>query len=172
MTEKNEINPFEAPQDVQSDSSEDLLPVTLPVSIVLLLVCIFLFFVHPGLGVFGILISIPGVIHGVLKIQRNRARQGSIARGVQIDSILISLFTMIPITFASMIGFGIFCFGGVAVIGPLAQNIEHSESRVAVILFAGGISGLFAYLVIGTLLFFNTLPKKQTGSPEIEDEDT
>ncbi|PHS04372.1 MAG: hypothetical protein COA78_16725 [Blastopirellula sp.] len=166
MTEKDEINPFESPQEAQisyenlSESSNGSLPVIVPVSVVLLICCTVLLLFVPGLGVLGFLVSIPGIIHGAIRIRRKQFLEGAMTRECQFNNLLISLLIMVPVVFASMISFGVFCYGGAIVATNVFARLGNADYGWGIFFLVCILAGLIPALAIGTLLFIFTLPKK------------
>ncbi|MGY8768914.1 MAG: hypothetical protein ACKVH8_10880 [Pirellulales bacterium] len=176
MSDQDEINPFESPQEAQvsyespSGSGDSSLTLIVSVSVGLLILCTILLVIIPGLGVLGFLVSIPGVIHGAIRIRRKRILEGAMTRENQFNNLLISLLIMVPVVFASSIGFGVFCFGGFIAVQSTGW-IKNDDYGAGAAIVGGLPAGLLAALIIGILLFIFTLPKKlRVPRDEIEHE--
>ncbi|PHS04373.1 MAG: hypothetical protein COA78_16730 [Blastopirellula sp.] len=173
MTEKDEINPFESPQEEQllnSGSEHDRLSaetwimVITPVAIGSLAFSTMLTMVGSFWGVLGYFIIVPGLIHGIFSIDRKLARGDKPNRGKQIVTLFLSMLIMGAILFASLIALCVVCFGGAA----MANGDSFPSRPVANSIATVGFCTAFVLFV---LLSIFTLPKKHPRKPITEEDE-
>lgn len=161
MTEHDADNPYRSPVDIPSPQTRPFPKAELcGVAVVLVVTCIGLFLVEPGLGILGLLLVCPGLLRWFVSIRRSTPQRGVNLQSV--SAMAISILMMIPIAVAGCVAFGVFCFTAVLV-GEFKAGIETQPNHIAYIwrdTFAPIIGGIGAILIFGSI-FWLVLPKRR-----------
>ncbi|MGY8768915.1 MAG: hypothetical protein ACKVH8_10885 [Pirellulales bacterium] len=153
MTDQEEINPFESPQGMDNDKrpASGSIKKLMIASVCLIVVSSILLLVYPGLGIFGFLITIPGMIYGTRKLHFKESIEGTLPLKKQHWYILTSFLLMIPVLLASSIAFAVFCIGTVMLTLTDIHRIDDTP---------GLIIGIPIGLIVYGLIFKKILPSR------------
>lgn len=160
MTENKADNPYQSPAD-------NVPPQTRPfpnsllcgVAVVLVVVCIGLLFVEPGLGIVASLLVCPGLLRWFVSIRRSTPQRGVNLQTV--SAMAISILMMIPIAVAGYVGFGVFCFAAFSILTMVPGFfLEPDPYGFQALEWATPVGIIGAVLTFG-VIFWLLLPKRR-----------
>jgi len=159
VNQDNSENPFKSPVDAPNPQTRPSPNAVLcGVAVVLVVACIGLLFVEPGVGILALLLVCPGLLRWFVSIRRSLPQRGVNLQSV--SAIAISILMMIPIAVAGYVGFGVFFLAACSVM-PWSWGPNHRPDPYGLAALSGpsGIGILGAVLTFG-IIYWLVLPKR------------
>lgn len=174
MTENDTGNPYQSPVVLPSPQTRPFPNrVLCGIAVALVVVCIGLLFVEPGLGILASLLVCPGLLRWFVSIRRSTPQRGVNLQSV--SAMAISILMMIPIGVAGYVGFGVFCFAAYSILTTTSQYISppdpHGDPYGFRALEWAVPIGIISGVLIFGVIFWLTLPRRKAAK-EVADQES